>query len=123
MPVVGLSAAAGGVLLIVGAPALPVALAGLVLYGLTRHFADANGMPIYCRFVDPRCRATSWGVATAFSCVVGAGGIYAGGVLRDAHVHPSRMFQIGAACLVFGALLVLSLCWAKPLEAAGRDAP
>ena len=123
VPVVGLSAAAVGVLLIAGARVLPVALAGLVLYGLTRHFADANGMPIYCRFVDARYRATSWGVATAFSCVVGGGGIYAGGVLRDAHVDPSRMFQIGAACLLLGAMLVLSLCWAKPLDASRPDAP
>ena len=122
VPVAGLSAAAAGVLLISGASALPVALAGLVLYGLTRHFADANGMPIYCRFVDPRYRATSWGVATAFSCVVGGGGIYAGGVLRDAHVDPSRMFQVGAACLLLGAGLVLGLCWAKPLEPVRPDA-
>lgn len=122
VPVAGLSAAAAGVLLISGASALPVALAGLVLYGLTRHFADANGMPIYCRFVDPRYRAMSWGVATAFSCVVGGGGIYAGGVLRDAHVDPSRMFQVGAACLLLGAGLVLGLCWAKPLEPVRPDA-
>ena len=123
VPVVGLSAAAVGVLLIAGAHLLPVALAGLVLYGFTRHFADANGMPIYCRFVSPRYRATSWGVATSFSCVVGGAGIYAGGALRDAHVDPSRMFQIGAGCLVVGAMLVLGLCWAKPLDATRRDAP
>lgn len=123
VPVVGLSAAAVGVLLISGAAVLSVALAGLVLYGLTRHFADANGMPIYCRFVDARYRATSWGVATAFSCVVGGAGIYGGGVLRDAHIDPTRMFQIGAACLLVGAVLVLSLCWAKPLGGAERDIP
>jgi hypothetical protein len=55
--------------------------------------------------------------------MVGGGGIYVGGVLRDAHVDPSRMFQIGAACLLVGAVLVLSLCWAKPLDAPRRDAP
>jgi hypothetical protein len=33
------------------------------------------------------------------------------------------MFQIGAACLLLGAALLLGLCWAKPLDAARRDAP
>jgi MFS family permease len=116
--VVGLALAAPGVLLIAYAHLLPVALAGLVLYGFTRYFADANTMPILCRFVASRYRATSWGISTFFGCVVGGAGIYAGGALRDAHVDVSRMFQVGAACLLVGALLVFSLRSCPPLPTA-----
>ncbi len=109
VPIIGLCLAAPAVLLIANAPLLALALGGLVGYGIGRHFVDANTMPILCLVVDPRYRATSWGLSTFFSCVVGAGGIYAGGLLRDAAVDISRVFQFAAANIVVGALLLYSL--------------
>lgn len=109
VPVIGLCLAAPSVLLLANAPVLALALAGLVGYGIGRHFVDANTMPILCLVVDSRYRATSWGISTFFSCVVGAAGIYAGGILRDAHVDVSRVFQFAAANLVVGAFLVFHL--------------
>lgn len=107
--VIGLAIAAPAILLTAVAPVLPLALTGLVIYGMTRYFADANTMPIYCLCVEPRHRATSWGLSTFFSCAVGGVGIYVGGALRDANVNVVRIFQVAAACLVVGALLVFSV--------------
>ena len=109
VPVIGLSLAALAVLLIANTPVLGLALTGLVLYGLGRHFADANMMPILCVLVDPRHRAMSWGVSTFFSCVVGGLGIYAGGLLRDAQVDISRIFQFASVNIVICALLLFCL--------------
>jgi MFS family permease len=114
----GVAVAALGVLLLAHTALFAVALAGLALYGFTRYFADTNTMPILCRFVETRYRATCWGISTFFGCVVGGAGIYAGGVLRDAHVDTSRVFMLAAVCLAAGALLLYSLRFCPPLPAA-----
>ena len=101
--------AAPAVLLLSSTSVLGLALTGLILYGVTRFFSDANMMPILCMIVDSRYRATSWGISTFFSCVIGGAGIYAGGLLRDAHVNVSRIFQFAAINLVLSAFLLFSL--------------
>jgi len=114
VPVIGLCVAAPAVFLIAETDTLWVALGALALYGLSRHFVDANSMPIYCLFVEPRYRATSWGVSTFVACAVGGAGIYAGGVLRDANINVSRVFQFAAICLAIGGLLLASLLRHSP---------
>lgn len=109
VPVIGLTAAAPAVLLIANTPVLACALGGLVLYGFARNFGDANQMPILCLVVDARYRATSWGISTFVSCLVGAAGIYAGGILRDAQVDVSRVFQFAGVNLLVCAALIFSL--------------
>ena len=106
VPMIGLCIAAPGVLLLTNATTLSFALAGLVIYGMARYFADANLMPMFCLLVDPRYRATSWGISSFFSTIVGGAGIYAGGLLRDAHVDISRIFQFAALNLLISALLL-----------------
>ena len=54
-------------------------------------------MPILCTVSDPKYRATGYGVLNMFSCIIGGVTIYAGGVLRDAAVDVSRVFQFAAA--------------------------
>ena len=107
--VIGLCVAIPAVLLIANTHVLALALAGLVLYGVARNFADANMMPIFCLFVDGRYRATSWGVGTFFSSVVGGAGIYAGGVLRDAKIDISQVFQFATINLLLCAALLFYL--------------
>lgn len=119
VPVIGLLVAAPSVLLIANASILPLALAGLVGYGLSRHFSDANMMPILCVVVDERYRATSWGISTFFSCVVGGAGIYAGGLLRDAQVDISRVLQFAAINLVISAAILYYLRRCRSANAAG----
>ena len=116
----GLCLAAPAILLAASTGLLGFAVAGLVCFGLARAFADANMMPILCLVSDPLYRATGYGILNLFGCVVGGGAIYAGGVLRDAHVDPSRIFQFSAASL---ALCVVLLLFIKPMRpaAAGQQ--
>ena len=105
--VIGLCAAAPGIILLANTTLLPLAIAGLVLYGLMRSFADTEMMPILCLVCDPRYRATGFGLLNLFGCLVGGATIYAGGMLRDAHVDVSKLFLFGAGGLVVCAMLML----------------
>jgi len=108
VPAIGLFLAAPGILLASTTSLIVPAVAGLVVYGLARSFSDSNMMPILCMVVDPRHRATGYGILNFFGCVVGGLAIYAGGALKDANVDLSRIFQVAAATLVIcGALLLL----------------
>jgi len=104
--VIGLCIAAPGVLLAANSPLLVLAIAGLMLYGLARPFTDANMMPILCMVSDSRYRATGFGVLNMFACLVGGATIYAGGVLRDAHVDVSHIFRFAAGGLILCAVLM-----------------
>lgn len=106
---IGLALASPAILLTATTQSLPIALAGLVAYGLTRYFADPSMMAIICRVVDPRYRATCWGILTFTSCAVGGAGIYAGGLLRDAEVEIRHVFQFAAANVVVCAALLVAV--------------
>lgn len=114
VPMIGLCVAAPCVWLVSITPVLPVALAGLAVYGLARAFADGNMMPILCTISDPRYRATGYGILNFFGTLVGGAAIYVGGRLRDGHVEVSRMFQFAAGGL---GLCVLLLALIKPQPA------
>jgi hypothetical protein len=66
-------------------------------------------MPILCMVSDPKYRATGYGVLNLFSCVVGGVTIYAGGMLRDARVDVSHVFQFGAATVFVCAVLLAAI--------------
>ncbi len=98
--------AAPGMLLAGSTGLLVLAIAGLVVYGFMRSFADTNMMPILCLVADPRYRATGYGILNLFACIVGGLTTYAGGKLRDANIPVSRIFQFSAACLLVAAVLL-----------------
>lgn len=106
---IGLLIAIPGVLLTPASNALPLALAGLVIYGFTRSFADANMMPILCLISDRRYRATGYGVLNCASCLAGGLAVYAGGILRDANSNVSYLFQFAAFGLAVCAVLLIFL--------------
>jgi MFS family permease len=105
VPIIGLCLAAPGVFLAAHTHAFPLAVIGVMLYGITRSFTDANMMPILCLIADPRYRATGFGVLNLAACLVGGLAIYAGGALRDAQVDVSLIFQCAAVGLVVCAAL------------------
>ena len=111
IPIIGFCLAVPGVLIASTTTVLLVAIAGFVLYALTRPFIDANMMPILCLIADPRYRATGYGILNLFSCLVGGAGIYVGGLLRDTHVDLSLMFRAAAVLLLVcaGALALIKL--------------
>ena len=103
LPAIGLLIAAPSVFMASVTAVLPIAIAGFVLYALTRMFSDANMMPILCLVTDERYRATGYGILNLFSCIVGGVGIYAGGMLRDRHIDVSILFQMAAVLMVLCA--------------------
>jgi len=109
VPVIGLCVSAPAVLLSVSTNVLGVVVFALIVLGLAGSFGDSNMMPILCSVVDPRYRATGYGILNAFACVIGGATIYAGGALRDAHVDLSRVFQFAAASIVVCAVLLYSV--------------
>ncbi|MEO6003959.1 MAG: MFS transporter [Opitutus sp.] len=115
VPLIGLLVAAPAILLASSIDWLPFAILGLSFFGLAKAFADSNMMPILCTVSDPRYRATGYGVLNLFSCVIGGLTIYAGGLLRDAAVDVSRVFQFAAASILVCAAL---LYFIKPQAAA-----
>ena len=106
---IGLLIAIPGVLLTAASSTLAIALAGLVIYGFTRSFADANMMPILCLISDKRYRATGYGVLNCASCLAGGLAVYAGGILRDSEVSVSLLFQFAALGLGVCAVLLIFL--------------
>lgn len=120
VPIIGLCAAAPGILLASSTGSLPFALAGLMLYGLARSFTDSNMMPILCLVADPRYRATGYGVLNFFGTVVGGLTIYAGGALRDAHVDIGRVFQFGAVTTLVCAMLLFFVKAKPPSQPVSR---
>jgi MFS family permease len=108
VPLIGMAVAAPAILLAASAGTFWVAIAGLMLFGLTKSFADANMMPILTLVADKRYRATGYGVLNFCACLVGGVTIYAGGALRDAKIDVNTIFFGGAAATaVCGGLLWL----------------
>jgi len=116
VPIVGLCLAAPSIFLVAHAGIFPLAVLGLIAYGLTRTFADAEMMPILCLTADARYRATGFGVLNFFSCLVGGATIYLGGYLRDIHVNINKLFQSGA----FGILVCAAILWWVRARARAR---
>jgi MFS family permease len=117
VPMIGLFVAAPSLFLASSVDSLTLAIGGLVVFGLAKAFADSNMMPILCSVTDPRYRATGYGVLNLLTCIVGGLSIYAGGMLRDAHVDVSRVFQFSAASIL---VCVMLLHYIKPDADAKR---
>ncbi len=109
VPLIGILVAAPAILLVSTISWLPLALGGLVVFGLAKSFADTNMMPILCLIADPRYRATGYGILNFCSCLIGGLTIYAGGLLRDADVNVARVFQFAALTLVACAAMLFFL--------------
>ncbi|MBD2703521.1 MFS transporter [Spirosoma sp. BT702] len=106
VPAIGLVLATPGIFLGSQTSVLWITIAGFLLYAFTRPFIDANMMPILSMVADRKYLATGYGILNLFSCVIGGVGIYAGGVLRDAHVNLSFMFQVAAVVMLLCAFLL-----------------
>jgi MFS family permease len=104
---IGLFFAVPAILVVSHTSLLPVAIGGLVLYGLMIAFTSAGMMPILCLILDPRYIATGFGVLNLFACAVGGATTYAGGAMRDMQIDVRRLFEVGAAGIVVCAVMLL----------------
>ena len=100
VPAIGLCIAAPTIFLASGTSILPLAIFAFMIFAITRAFGDSNMMPMLCMAVDPRYRATGYGVLNFFSTIIGGIALYAGGVLRDSNIDLSKMYQFAALIMV-----------------------
>jgi MFS family permease len=105
VPAVGALAAAPGVLLLANTSVFSVAIVGLVIYSLFVAFYDPNAMPALCEVVDPRYRATGYGMLNCVGMLAGGLGIYFSGILRDLGFLLNVVFDASAAVCVICALI------------------
>ena len=119
VPAIGFCVAGPWLFFGIGAEALAVAVAALMIYGLSRGFLDANLMPALRAIGDQRYSATGYGVLNFVSVMMGGAMIYAGGWLKDAQVDLARIFQASAAGLLVVGLLLFAV---KPPRASHASA-
>ena len=106
LPAIGLLIAAPAAYMAGSTDVLFLAIAGFMVYALTRTFTDTNLMPILCMIADEKYRATGYGILNMFACIVGGLSIYAGGVLRDASVNTQVLFKISGITMVACAIIL-----------------
>ncbi len=106
VPAVGYLLAGPCVLLTIGSASLPLAVGGLIIYGLARGFYDANAMPIVRSVADERHSATGYGVLNFIGCVAGGVMVYIGGWMKDAGIGLESVFQ-GSAVLLLATGVIL----------------
>lgn len=104
LPAIGFLVAIPGVIIASQTDLIWVTVIGFILYAFTRPFIDANMMPILESIIDKRFLATGYGILNFCSCVIGGVGIYAAGLLRDANVNLSSIFQVAALTMLICAL-------------------
>lgn len=88
---------------------LPVAVAGLIIYGLGRGFYDSNLMPIVRSIADERYSATGYGLLNFIGCMVGGLMVYVGGWMKDTNIDLAVVFQLSAAGLLVTGLILWRL--------------
>ena len=86
---------------------LMVAISFLILFGIGWGFFDCNNMPILCQIVQPKLRATGYGIMNLVS--IGCGGMadWGFGRLRDLHVPLNLIFGVFATTAIVSIFLVL----------------
>ena len=109
LPAIGLCIAAVGLLVMANASVFAIAVGGLITYGLTRTFTDANMMPILCLVCDSRYRATGYGVLNCFNCTIAGFTVYFGGALRDAGGSLGTLYLMASGSLVVCAVILFAM--------------
>ncbi len=85
---------------------LPLAILGLVVFGLGRGMFDANHMPLVRKLVPARASATAYGMLNFVSCLAGGIMIYVGGALKECAVGSVHVFQAAAVGLFLAGVLL-----------------
>jgi len=118
VPALGLAAAAPAIFFASYTTWLPLALACFITYAIAKSFSDSNAMPILCLIVDPKYRATGYGILNCCGCLVGGIGLYAGGALRDSQVSLSTIYQSASLVIVAASIILFMV---KPSVTEDRN--
>jgi MFS family permease len=106
VPVIGICIGAPCVIAASSTGYILLAVTGFVIYAFTAAFINTNMMPMLCLITSPDHRATGYGILNLAACIIGGGGLYAGGVLRDAQVNLSNAFRVGALIMLVSAAML-----------------
>lgn len=82
----------------------PAVIAALIIFGVGRGFFDSNCMPILRQVATERYSATGYGLLNMVGCIMGGLATYGGGLLLDAKIPLTIVFQSAAVGMVFVAL-------------------
>lgn len=80
-----------------------IGIIALTVYGVARGINDSNLMPILCQIVDTKYIATGYGFLNLLSTLIGAVMVYIGGMLMDAHIGLSIIYQLSAVLMMLAA--------------------
>lgn len=120
--VVGVLIAAPAALVVGNSGLLPVVLTGMIVFGLGRPFPDANMVPLLTQIVERRHIATALGFLNMLAVFIGGATVYIGGVVRDAHIPITTVFNCGAVGLLVCAVL-LWLVQPRPADSVPPPSP
>jgi len=104
VPAIGLCIAAPAIFLASYTTMLPIAVFCFITYTVTKSFSDANTMPILSMIIDPRYRATGYGILNCCGTLIGGVALYYGGFLRDTDIGLSTIYQFAALFIVMAAI-------------------
>lgn len=104
--VIGIGIAAPSIFVASQVNILWLAVVLFMLYALFKSFIDTNMMPALCLVVDPKYRATAYGILNFIACIIGGVGIYAGGLLRDIDMKLGAIYRYAAIIMVIGLVLL-----------------
>lgn len=107
VPAIGLLVAAPAIFVASYTTVLPVALFCFITYTVTKSFSDSNTMPILSMVVDPRYRATGYGILNCCGTIVGGVALYYGGFLRDLDINLSSVYQFATLFILAAAATLL----------------
>jgi MFS family permease len=107
--IIGFSLGAPFLFLMSSTSVFMIAVAAMMVFGLARGFSDANLMPILRQIVDSRYIATSYGFLNFLSTIIGGVMVYVGGLLKDARVDLSIIYQVSAVLLLIATWLLIAV--------------
>ncbi len=91
------------------ANSFPLAVFGLVLFGIGWGFFDCNNMPILCQITRPELRATGYGIMNLVSMMFGGVADWVFGMLNDRHVPLNVTFGAFAGVALLSVFIVLRI--------------
>jgi len=109
VPAIALTLASPFVFMTAHASVLWLTIAGMIVFGFARGCSDSNMMPILCQVVEPRHRATGYGLLNFLSCLVGGVAAYLGGWFKEKQVDLSLLIIGSAVGVLVAGLLLMSV--------------
>lgn len=109
MIIIGFSLGAPFLFLMASTDIFAIAIVAMMIYGVARGINDGNLMPVLCQVIDRKYIATSYGFLNFLSTIIGGIMVYVGGMLMDAHIGLSIIYQGSAVLMLIAAWSLLAV--------------